>query len=332
MKKNRILIVKLSSLGDLFHALPTVRALKEGLDAEIDWVTQPEYAELVRCFDDADHVISFPRRHLRSQLAPFLNLLRENRYDYVIDLQGLLKSAVITAAARGGRKIGPSGSREGSFLFYHARAGRKNKERHAVEELQDVVHHLGLPTPDEPSFPVTFPAHAGLVEGLHIALCPCSRAAGKNWPADRFIETGIHLQQHLGALIHLVGSPADRPLCEHIVEAIGPTAQNHAGETTLLELGGLLNQMDLLITVDSGPMHMAAALGAPTLALFGPTSPLRTGPYGKQHRVIESSFRPGEKKISKKTRQNDMRYIEAITAEEVTAAAQSMITKRVQTD
>lgn len=324
MKKQRILIVKLSSLGDLFHALPTVRALKKGLDAEIDWVTQPEYVELVRCFDDVDNVISFPRRHLRTQLAPFLNQLRENRYDYVIDLQGLLKSAVITAAARGGRKIGPSGSREGSFLFYHARSGRKNKERHAVEELQDVVHYLSLPSPEELSFPVTFPAHAGLGQGLHIALCPCSRAAGKNWPADRFIETGKNLQQ-LGAVIHLVGSPADLPLCGQIVEAIGPTAQNHAGETSLLELGGLLKQMDLLITVDSGPMHMAAAIGTPTLALFGPTSPLRTGPFGKQHQVIESSFRPGEKKISKKTRQNDMRYIEAISTEEVTAAARSMI-------
>ena len=327
MKKKRILIVKLSSLGDLFHALPTVRALKEGLDAEIDWVTQPEYVDLVRCFDDADNVIPFPRRHLHTQLVSFRKQLRTNRYDYVIDLQGLLKSAVITAAARGGRKIGPSGSREGSSLFYHARSGRKNKERHAVEELQDVVRHLGLPSPEEPLFPVTFPAHAGLGQGLHIALCPCSRAAGKNWPADRFIETGIKLQQHPGAIIHLVGSPADLPVCEQMATAIGPTAQNHAGETTLLELGGLLGQMDLLITVDSGPMHMAAAIGVPTLALFGPTSPLRTGPYGKQHRVIESSYRPGEKKISKKTRQTDMRYIEAITTEEVTAAAREMIAR-----
>lgn len=323
--KNRILIIKLSSLGDLFHALPTVRALKEGLDAEIDWVTQPEYEELVRCFDDAANVIPFPRRNLRSQLIPFVRKLRKVRYDYVIDLQGLLKSAVIAAAARGGKKIGPSGARECAPLFYHARAGQKNKARHAAEELLDVVHYLDLPVPNELPFPVTFPAYAECGPGTLVALCPCSRANGKNWPADRFIETARNLQQLPGMVIHLVGSPADRELCEEIAAETGPDTHNHAGETSLLELGGLLTQMDLLITVDSGPMHLAAAIGTPVLALFGPTSPLRTGPYGKQHHVIESSFRTGEKKISKKTRQTDMRYIEAISTEEVTAAARNML-------
>jgi len=321
----RILIVKLSSLGDLFHALPTVRVLKQGLGAEINWATQPEYAELVRCFDDVEHVLPFPRRHLRTQLIPFFRQLREKRYDYVIDLQGLMKSAIVTAAARGDRKIGPSASREGAHLFYHERSGQKNKERHAAEELLDVARHLGLPVPSELPFPVTFPTHGGFGPRLHIALCPCSRATGKNWPADRFIATAKGLLQHSGTVIHLIGSPTDRALCEQITSSIGPSAQNHAGQTTLLELGGLLQEMDLLITVDSGPMHMAAAIGTPTLALFGPTSPLRTGPYGKQHRVIESSIRPETKKISKKTRQTDMRYIEAISVEEVTAAAREML-------
>jgi lipopolysaccharide heptosyltransferase I len=323
----RILIVKLSSLGDLFHALPAVHALKEGLNAEIDWVTQPEYEELARCFDDVAHVIPFPRRNLRTRLIPFLRRLRERHYDYVIDLQGLMKSALITPMARGGRKIGPSASREGAHLFYHERAGKKNKERHAAEELLDVVRHLNLPVPDALPFPVTFPAHAGLGPGLHIALCPCSRAAGKDWPEDRFVEMAKDLLQSPGTVIHLVGSPNDRATCQRIAMALGPTAQNHAGQTTLLELGGLLKAMDLLITVDSGPMHMAAAIGTPTLALFGPTSPLRTGPYGEQHRVIESPFHLENKKLSKKTRQTDMRYIESISVEEVTAAAQRMLAK-----
>lgn len=324
----RILIVKLSSLGDLFHALPAVRALKKGLNAEIDWATQPEYADLVCCFDDVDQVIPFPRRNLRTQLSPFLRQLRAERYDYVIDLQGLMKSAMITAMARGGRKIGPSASREGAHLFYRERAGRKNKQRHAAEELLDVVRHLHLPVPEPLPFPVTFPAHAGLGSGLHIALCPCSRAKGKDWPAERFVAAAKGLLQHPDTIIHLVGSPEDRATCERIASAIGPSAQNHAGQTTLLELGGLLKGMDLLITVDSGPMHMAAAIGTPTLALFGPTSPLRTGPYGKQHCVVESSFDPEKKRISRKTRQTDMRYIEAITVEEVTAVARRMVARK----
>jgi len=324
LPQTRILIVKLSSLGDLFHALPTVRALKEGLNAEIDWVTQPEYAELVRYFDDVNDVLAFPRQHLQTQLLPFLRDIRKKRYDFVIDLQGLMKSAIVTASARGDKKIGPSGSREGAHLLYHTVAGRKNKDRHAVDELLDVVRHLRLPLPNPLHFPVTFPKNSRQ-EGLHIALCPCSRAAGKDWPADRFASMALALQQEFNAVIHLVGSPADRVLCEQIIENIGSQAVNHAGSTTLIELGSLLQKMDLLITVDSGPMHMAAAIGTPTLALFGPTSPKRTGPYGNQHRIIESSFQSAEKKISKKTRQRDMRYIESISTEEVTAAALAML-------
>ncbi len=323
--QTRILIIKLSSLGDLFHALPTAHALKEGLNAKIDWVTQPEYVELVRCFADVERVIEFPRHDLPGNLPTFLRDLRNTRYDLVIDLQGLMKSAVITAAARGDRKIGPSGAREGSHLFYHEQAGKKNKQRHAVEELYDAVRHLELSVPTKAQFPVQFPTGPNLGPGLQVALCPCSRAAGKDWPAERFVETTRQIQNEFNATIHLVGSPSDRALCQQIADAVGPHAINHAGSTTLIELGSLLQQMDLLLTVDSGPMHMAAAISTPTLALFGPTSPLRTGPYGNQNRVIESSFQSTGKKISKKTRQNDMRYIEAIPVEEVISTAKEMI-------
>jgi heptosyltransferase-1 len=322
-KQPLILIVKLSSLGDLFHALPAVRALKAGLNAEIDWVTQPEYAELVRCFTDVSNVVVFPRRDL-SKFPSFMNLLRRTRYDYAIDLQGLIKSAFITATARAAIKIGPSAAREGSRLFYHRKAGKKNKQRHAADELMDVVKHLGLPVPATIEFPVVFPKHSGPGRGLHIALCPLSRAAGKNWPPERFVRLAEELRQD-DTTFHLVGGAADRAACAEIAASIGSCAINHAGETTLIELGSLLQEMNLLITVDSGPMHMAAALGTPTLALFGPTSPLRTGPYGKKHCVIESPFQGSEKRISKKIRQCDLRYMEAIPVEPVAAAAREII-------
>ena len=324
-KSPRILIVKLSSLGDLFHALPTVRALKKELNAKIDWVTQPEYESLVGFFDDVDRVICFPRHNLCKQFNPFLKQLRTTHYDYVIDLQGLMKSALVVAAACGKRKLGPSGAREGAQLFYHALAGKKDKERHAAEELLDVVRHLCLPSPKALEFPISFPSNAPLDDGPHIALCPRSRAAGKDWPADRFVKVAQALRESRNATIHLVGGLTDQTLCETMAEEIGTDAINHAGKTTLIELGSLLKQMNLVITVDSGPMHMAAAIGTPTLALFGPTSPKRTGPYGSQHRVIESTFNAGGKKISKKTRQRDMRYIEAIPVEKVISTAKEMI-------
>lgn len=320
-----VLIIKLSSLGDLFHALPTVHALKEGLHAEIDWVTQPEYEPLIRHFDDVDNVICFPRNNLRQEFQPFVNRLQKKTYDYVIDLQGLLKSGLITFAAEGARKIGPSASREGARIFYKETAGKKNKQRHAVDELMDVVRHLALPVEKPVRFPVTFPTHPLPENELHIAICPRSRAAGKDWPIDRFAQLAVALRKAHNASLHLVGSPNDQTLCEALAAAAGSGVQSHAGKTTLIELGSLLQAVDLLITVDSGPMHMAAAIGTPTLALFGPTSPLRTGPYGKQHRVIESPFNRGKKIISRKTRQNDMRYIEAITVDSVIRCAGEMI-------
>ena len=110
----------MSSLGDLFHALPAVHNLKAGLGAEVDWVVQPEYAALARCFTDVSRVIVFPRRAFFSGLFPFLRALRAERYDRIVDLQGLFKSALVARLARGGTRIGPSFHRESAHLLARA--------------------------------------------------------------------------------------------------------------------------------------------------------------------------------------------------------------------
>jgi len=307
----RILIVKTSSLGDLFHALPAVRALKTGLDVEIDWVVRDIYADVVRCFTDVSNVIPFSRqamgpgvvvpalldvinifRKFRSTGAgeaggpagayendSFKEVVRAREYDYIIDLQGLLKSALICRLARGGKIIGPSFHREGSKFFYDAIAAERDKNRHAVDECLDVVRHLGLPVPAVPAFPVVFPKTDLKTPGPRVALVPCSRWETKNWPAGKFIEVGRHLAR-MNAHLFLIGSGDDRLVCSQIGQGIGRNVDNLCDKTSLVELGSALQAMDLVITVDSGPMHMAAALGRPVLAIFGATDPKRTGPYG----------------------------------------------------
>lgn len=325
LRPTRILIVKLSSLGGMFHALPTVHALKTGLNAVIDWVVQPEYAELVGCFTDVKDVLLFPRHSLIEDFPDFFRELSHTRYDYVIDLQGLMKSAVITVLAHGKKKIGPSTAREGAQFFYHEVAGKQNRNRHAVEEMMDVVRHLHLPVPETAEFPVQFPVHPGLGGGLQIALCPASDHSGKNWPPERFIEVARQLRQRTGAAIHLIGDAASRPLCEKLAAEIGPGTRNDAGELAWVELGSLLKEMSLLITVDSSPMHIATATDTPTLALFGPNPPLRTGPYGKRHGVIASPFNPGKRTFSKKALLNDPRYMQAIAVEPVLKKALELL-------
>ena len=283
----RLLIVKLSSLGDHFHALPAVHALREGLGAEaVDWVTTSGYEGLVRCFSDVDRAIPFPRHTFLRQFRPFVRYLRSRHYDMVVDLQGLQKSALVARLAYADRRIGPSFHREWSRLHYTDIAGKRNKDRHAVEECLDVARYLDLPV-GEPSFPVTFPTRS-LAEGHpRIAISAMTRWPSKNWPVERFTEVANLLKQECGATIFLMGGPEDRSVCRTMARGIEGSVVNLGATCSIPEAGGVLSQMDLLISCDSGPVHMAAATGTPCLVIFGPTNADRTGPYGTGHRILQ---------------------------------------------
>lgn len=289
----RILIIKLSSLGDVFHALPTVHMLKAATGASVDWCVNTSYASLVACFPDVDRVIPFPRNSLAKDIQPFLRELRSEAYDWVIDLQGLLKSALVARAARSNLRIGPSFHREGSRLLYHRVVGPRRLERHAVEQLLDVVDALELPRTDDIQFPVTFPTDAGTSPAPrhpNIAIAPISRWPSKNWPVARFAEVARTLQAETGATITLLGGPGQTELdaCRTIAQALHGPCRNLCGKTSLPEMGAELAAADVLIANDSGPVHMAAALGTPTVVLFGPTDPIRIGPYGHNHHILQA--------------------------------------------
>ena len=321
----QILVVKLSSLGDLFHALPTVRALREGLGAAVDWATQTNYVELVRCFSDVRRVIGFPRRGGWADWRLFLRELRFDRYDLILDLQGLMKSAMVARLARGNRRIGPSFHREGSRLLYDEVAGARDKQRHAVEEALDVVRHLGLPLPQPPVFPVAFPKKSIEAVRPRIALVPCSRWLTKNWPVARFCEVACAVRECTGATFFLLGGQENRAACDEIAAAVGVGGVNLCGQTSLVEMGSVMAEMDLALTVDSGPMHVAAALGVPVVALFGPTDPARTGPYGAGHRVIHVPDEVCSACFSDRCRRGDLACMERIKPDQVIAAVLAML-------
>ncbi|NQT91557.1 MAG: glycosyltransferase family 9 protein [Lentisphaerae bacterium] len=287
----KVLIVRLSSFGDLFHALPAVHNLKVGLGAEIHWVANREYVPLVRCFTDVTRVIPFDRRAAMRRLVPFLRELRRERYDFTIDLHGMLKSAVVTGLSRAGRKIGPSFNREGARFFYGEVSGKPKLERHAVEQNLDVIDHLGLER-IEPAFPVAFPDTDPQGARPRVGIVPISRWATKNWPLEYFAALMKKLAETGPVSFSLFGSEADRDACARLADEVGPglSVQNLAGTLTMPETGGALRQMDLVVANDSGPAHMTAAVGVPTLVIFGPTDPAVTGPYGELHRVVNMSL------------------------------------------
>ena len=286
---SRALVVKLSSLGDLFHALPAVHLLKRALHLEVDWITQPEYKELVGCFGCVDRVLTFPRRSLWRSGAAWILALRQNRYDYIFDFQGLLKSAMVARLARGRQRIGPSYHREGARWLYRAVAGPADLDRHAVEQALDTVRFMNV-TVEDTVFEVSFPKQLLNAERPRIAYLPSSRWPTKNWPPAYFAETIQHVDERVGGTSFLLGAPADGAVADLIVKSAASTKLvNLVGRTDLIGLGSYLQEMDLVVSVDSGPMHMAAALGIPTVAIFGPTNAIRTGPYGDRHTVLQTS-------------------------------------------
>lgn len=309
----RILIVKLSAIGDVVQALPCLEAVKKTFPgSEIDWVVEEAAAGILEGHPLIDRLLVSRRKSwtlmLRSpttfmraigKIAGFLRRLRERQYDIAIDLQGLLKSGVIIGAARAKRKIGFDGTRELSYLFLNERLPAYDKEKHALERYLDVARYLGAV---DPSPICTLPIDgereimkqrtAGLVkEGRRLVVInPVARWKTKLWDEHKFALLADRMVAERRAVVVFTGSPDDRAVTERIRNMMRENAVNWAGETTLRELAALASLADLFITTDTGPMHLAAAAGARVAALFGPTAPWRTGPYGPGHAVVRKGL------------------------------------------
>ncbi len=286
----KVLIVKLSSFGDCLHVVPAVHEIKQAWpDATIHWLTQTEYASLIACVDPVDRVLTFNRRRALRSIGQWWPAVRAETYEYVLDFQGLLKSAILTRLTKANRRVGPSYQREGARFAYHAVAGPRDLHRHAVDQALDTVRYLGI-TPGAPQFPLSFPAQPRTEARPRVAYVATSRWPTKN-VSPRWMAGVIgRVHQQVGGTAFLLGGAGEQALGEQMRAESGYAhVVNMCGKTNLVELGSLMREIDVLVTVDSGPMHLAAALGVPTVALFGPTDPTRTGPYGAAHHVIQNT-------------------------------------------
>jgi heptosyltransferase-1 len=304
---SRVLIIKPSSLGDIIHALPVASAIKAAYpEARIDWVAGKGYEEILAGNPDVDRVITFDRRMFDgdgklNRLSAFVKELRRERYDAVIDLQGLLRSALMVLACRRGRSIGFENAREGARFFYTEKITVKDESMHAVERYLLVLDRLGIKR--ETAEAADFTMEIGLedreragnllkelgVEGREfIAVAPSARWETKRWPADNFIRLANLLLEETGLPCVFVGTDADAYIMGGSAEKLIPGNVAAFGRTSIMGLAALLKKASVMVTNDSGPMHIAAAVGTPTVALFGPTDPSRTGPYGEKHSVVRT--------------------------------------------
>ena len=294
----KMLIVKPSSLGDVVHSLPFLNSMKRCFPkAEIHWVIAKGLEGLLEDHPMIDKLIIINKDlwkklsqtgNTLKEIRELFKQLRHEKYDMVVDLQGLLRSGLITLATHAPLRIGFSEAREGSRFFYTKKV-KAGKDIHAVDRYMKVAEELGCDVNDR-VFP--FPLSNSVAHetgkqanlGPYAVLVPGARWKTKIWPAESFGKVASMLP--LRSVI--VGARADRTIADAVVSHSGEKAVSLAGETSLRELIEIMRTAEVVITNDSGPMHIAAALNIPVIALFGPTSPAKTGPYGRGHVVLQS--------------------------------------------
>jgi len=347
----RILIVKLSAIGDVVQTLPMVEALKERYPhAHIDWLVEEEASDLLIGHPALKRVIVSRRKFWQKRLflkgefwntlreiGKFIRDLRSLKYDWVIDNHGIFKSGLLVILSRGRRKIGfqasPGIADEGNYLCTRERYKPLNIERHALERYLDLIAQLGIPI-SKPTLNFVVPVDSqkkaekllqqhGICGGPLVAIHPMAKWPTKQWPLENFAKLADALVQK-GASVVFTGSPDD---CEPVREILGgiPTSGkvlNLVGETTLRELAGVFSLSDLVLTPDTGPMHVAAAVQAPLIALFGPTAPWRTGPYGNGHVILRRSL---DCSPCFKKKCATMECMNTLTVEEVMKAAEEKL-------
>jgi len=314
-----ILIVKLSAIGDVIQTLPMVKALKNRYpEARIDWLVEEDACDILLGHPDLDRVIISRRkswlrgfwrwgksRETLREIGRFLREVRRRKYDMVIDNHGILKSGLLVVLVRGRRKIGfrPSAgiAEEGNYLFTNERYRPLSIERHALDRYLDLVSQMGVPVEGATlEFPVpdelrekaeNLLRQNGFFNRPLVVIHPMAKWETKQWPLDNFAGL-ISALVEKNASVVVTGSPQDVEPVSEILNRAGQDRKvlNLAGVTSLKELAGIFSLADLVVTPDTGPMHLAAAVKTPLIALFGPTAPWRTGPYGNHHRVIRKAL------------------------------------------
>lgn len=308
----RFLIVKPSSLGDVLHAFPAVAALCRESGAKADWLIHPAFSPLLKYMPCVENAILFQRKKL-GKISSFFPAyrelkkdLRKNQYDAVIDLQGLFRSALIAKQAKAPYHAGPEKPREGiAKLFYNKHFSQDPGIHALLKNNQAVAHFLGKKT-DEIDFSFTLPVveenlqsanalleNAGISpdqKNCLIGLAPGARWITKQWKAEFFAELVSELKKRIPAAhFILLGTSDDIPAAETIISLCGnaPHVTSLCGKTTLGDLLELTRMCTLFVSNDSGPMHIAAALDVPVLALFGPTDPVLTGPFTERKTILQ---------------------------------------------
>jgi lipopolysaccharide heptosyltransferase I len=305
----RILIIKPSALGDAVHALPVLNLLKlRWPEAQISWLIGSGFADLIRGHPQLDEVITFDRRRLGTawynplaafELWKFIRTVGRHDFDLVIDLQGLLRSGWMTAMTRAPIRVGFANARELAHMFYTHHVPIDTMEQHAIDRYLAITDALGCGrTPVEFKF-VTDEGDRAHVDALlngverFALLLPGANWMTKRWSPQGYAELIAPLYEKFGLTTVIAGGPDVRGVVTEIFMHHKPALQGRVPrvvdaveKTTIRQLVALTERAAMVIANDSGPMHIAAALNRPLVTIFGPTNPIRTGPFNRPDTVL----------------------------------------------
>ncbi len=310
----RILIIKLSALGDIVQSLPVLQAIKDTWpNCKVDWICGEVGKGLLEDHPFLDRVIVYPRAEfgrlarmpirwplLLKKLADLRKDLVSVSYDMAIDLQGLLKSGLINFLSEAKVKAGFDRSREFSYIFLNKKVPPYDPDKHAVLRYLDLVRALGASSKE-----IRFPVHVTedhfqnaqkLLDRYQInqdnfaILIPGTIWPTKRWLTSSFAELAKLIQKDTDLHSLVVGGAQDNALGREIALLSNGAAKDLTGTTDLKTLSALFKMSRFGVSTDTGPMHLAAACGLRLVALFGPTAPWRTGPFGNGHIVIRKEM------------------------------------------
>jgi lipopolysaccharide heptosyltransferase II len=334
-----VLVVKLSSIGDVVQSLPVAAALRRGFPrAYIAWAVGPAASQVVAGNPHLSETLvvggwgpggegtaplpglGAPRKLRRA--------LRERGFELSLDMQGLLKSALVAYLSGARERIGYRNRQEGAFLLNNRSIVPDRRDIHAVEAYLGFAAAVGAPAEPLDFTIATGGADRRAVDELLggregiIALIPGARWLSKRWPPARFAAVADALWGEFGCASVVVGGGSDGLLAQEIAAAARSPILDLTGRTTLKQLAELFRRCRAVISNETGPMYIASAVGAPTVAIFGPTDPLRLGPYGEGHAKVT----PGVACAPCRRREcSPLRCMEAIRPEQVIEAARGLM-------
>jgi len=332
LKPQNICIIKPSAFGDVVQALPLLPVLKERFpQAKLSWVINDSLSGLLEGHPHLDEIIPFNRKGTWGEWKSFLGGLRKRQFDLVFDLQGLLRTAVMTRFSGAKMRVGLQTAREGAHLACHYTILDSGKNVPAHTRYWRVAEAVGMGDQKRQTFIKVSPEdhtwvqqQAAQLKGPILAIHPGARWATKRWPVEKLAVVTSQAIRKFGFSAVILGSADEKPVAAqlvHILKSFTPSASvlNLTGETSLKQLAGMLSASTVLLSNDSGPMHLAAGLGTPVLGVFTATNALRSGPPGDQHELVSTNLRCAAcyKKRCPKMGSRHLRCLDELTTESV---------------